>query len=129
MTHDLMTFIEIAKPSWYERWLVLLAQGVFYNGLFLLYLVSSRTAHRVVGYFEEEAISAIPSTWPRLRAAGSRILPRHKSPSTTEDDQFKTAHSVPGQRMRVGTLCRLRALAQGAQNKVSVCYDRVRNPV
>ena len=68
VTHDLMTFIEIAKPSWYERWLVLLAQGVFYNGLFLLYLVSSRTAHRVVGYFEEEAISAIPSTWPRLRA-------------------------------------------------------------
>ena len=52
----LMTFIEIAKPSWHERWLVLLAQGVFYNGFFLLYLVSSRTAHRVVGYFEEEAI-------------------------------------------------------------------------
>ncbi len=52
----LMTFIEIAKPSWHERWLVLLAQGVFYNGFFLLYLVSSRTAHRMVGYFEEEAI-------------------------------------------------------------------------
>jgi ubiquinol oxidase len=52
----LMTFVEIAKPNWAERWLVLLAQGVFYNGFFLLYLVSSRTAHRVVGYFEEEAI-------------------------------------------------------------------------
>ena len=52
----LMTFIEIAKPTLLERWLVLLAQGVFYNSFFLLYLVSSRTAHRVVGYFEEEAI-------------------------------------------------------------------------
>ena len=52
----LMTFIEIAKPTALERWLVLLAQGVFYNAFFLLYLVSSRTAHRVVGYFEEEAI-------------------------------------------------------------------------
>ena len=52
----LMTFIEIAKPTLLERWLILLAQGVFYNGFFLLYLVSSRTAHRVVGYFEEEAI-------------------------------------------------------------------------
>ena len=51
----LMTFIEIAKPSWVERWLVILAQGVFYNGYFLLYLVSPRTAHRVIGYFEEEA--------------------------------------------------------------------------
>ena len=52
----LMTFIEIAKPTLLERWLILLAQGVFYNSFFLLYLVSSRTAHRMVGYFEEEAI-------------------------------------------------------------------------
>jgi len=52
----LMTFVEIAKPNWLERWLVLFAQGVFYNSFFLLYLISSRTAHRVVGYFEEEAI-------------------------------------------------------------------------
>jgi ubiquinol oxidase len=52
----LMTFIEIAKPTKLERWLILIAQGAFYNGFFLLYLVSSRTAHRVVGYFEEEAI-------------------------------------------------------------------------
>jgi ubiquinol oxidase len=33
-----------------------LAQGIFFNGFFLLYLISPRTAHRVVGYFEEEAI-------------------------------------------------------------------------
>ncbi len=52
----LMTFIEIAKPTLLERWVILFAQGLFYNGFFLLYLVSSRTAHRVVGYFEEEAI-------------------------------------------------------------------------
>ncbi len=52
----LMTFIEIAKPTLLERWLILLAQGVFYNSFFLLYLVSPRTAHRLVGYFEEEAI-------------------------------------------------------------------------
>jgi len=52
----LMTFIEIAKPTVLERWLILLAQGVFYNSFFLLYLVSSRTAHRAVGYFEQEAI-------------------------------------------------------------------------
>lgn len=52
----LMTFIHIAKPSQFERLLVLFAQGVFYNLFFLLYLVSSKTAHRVVGYFEEEAV-------------------------------------------------------------------------
>ncbi|MGQ9365090.1 alternative oxidase [Azospirillum sp. ST 5-10] len=52
----LMTFIEVAKPSWYERAMILLAQGAFYNAFFLLYLVSPKTAHRVVGYFEEEAV-------------------------------------------------------------------------
>lgn len=52
----LMTFVHIAKPSRLERWMVMLAQGIFYNLFFVLYLVSSRTAHRLVGYFEEEAV-------------------------------------------------------------------------
>ncbi|MBC7598988.1 MAG: alternative oxidase [Polaromonas sp.] len=52
----LMTFIKIAQPSRLERTMVMLAQGVFYNLFFLLYLVSARTAHRLVGYFEEEAV-------------------------------------------------------------------------
>ncbi len=52
----LMTFVEIAKPSTFERWVILLAQWIFYVGFFLIYLVSSRTAHRIVGYFEEEAV-------------------------------------------------------------------------
>ena len=52
----LMTFIEIAKPNTLERLLIMVAQGLVYNGFFLLYLVSPKTAHRVVGYFEEEAV-------------------------------------------------------------------------
>ncbi len=52
----LMTFVHIAKPSQLERVLILLTQGAFYNAFFLLYLISPRTAHRVVGYFEEEAV-------------------------------------------------------------------------
>ncbi|MDP2152105.1 MAG: alternative oxidase [Methylotenera sp.] len=52
----LMTFIEIAQPNWFERFLVILAQGIFYNFFFVLYLLSPKTAHRVVGYFEEEAV-------------------------------------------------------------------------
>ena len=52
----LLTFIEVARPSWFERTLIIIAQGVFYNAFFLLYLVSSKTAHRVVGYLEEEAV-------------------------------------------------------------------------
>lgn len=52
----LMTFIEIAQPNAFERILIVIAQGVFYNCFFLLYLISPKTAHRVVGYFEEEAV-------------------------------------------------------------------------
>lgn len=52
----LMTFIHIAQPNWFERTLIVIAQGVFYNLFFLLYLFSSKTAHRLVGYFEEEAV-------------------------------------------------------------------------
>lgn len=52
----LMTFIEIAKPNAFERLMILIAQGIFYNLFFLLYLFSAKTAHRLVGYFEEEAV-------------------------------------------------------------------------
>lgn len=52
----LLTFVQIAKPSLFERVLVIIAQGVFYNLYFVLYLLSSKAAHRIVGYLEEEAI-------------------------------------------------------------------------
>jgi len=52
----LMTFIHVAQPTAFERFVILAVQWVFYVAFFLLYVVSARTAHRVVGYFEEEAV-------------------------------------------------------------------------
>ena len=52
----LMTFIEIAQPSKFERFLVAATQLIFYNLYFFLYLLAPRVAHRVVGYLEEEAV-------------------------------------------------------------------------
>lgn len=52
----LMVFAAIAKPNAFERLLVLLVQGGFFNAFFVLYLVTPKTAHRVVGYLEEEAV-------------------------------------------------------------------------
>ena len=52
----LMIFIEIAKPNWFERLLVLFAQFVFWHFYFVLYVLFPRTAHRMVGYFEEQAV-------------------------------------------------------------------------
>lgn len=52
----LMFFIEISKPNLFERLLVLLAQGIFFNFYFLMYVFFPRVAHRMVHYFEEEAV-------------------------------------------------------------------------
>ena len=52
----LMTFIAIAQPNAFERMLVLLVQAVFWNFFFVIYVFFPRTAHRIVGYFEEEAV-------------------------------------------------------------------------
>ena len=52
----LMTFIEVCKPTLFERFVVVAVQWVFYLFFFGLYLISPKTAHRVVGYFEEEAV-------------------------------------------------------------------------
>ena len=52
----LMFFIEIANPNWVERWLVLVAQFTFSIFYLVMYLVDNRTAHRMVAYFEEEAV-------------------------------------------------------------------------
>lgn len=52
----LMTFIVIAKPTWFERLVVLAVQGVMFNLYFLLYLITPKTCHRIVGYLEEEAV-------------------------------------------------------------------------
>ena len=52
----LMFFIEIARPNYFERLIVLFAQIIF--GLFYLfmYVFFTRTAHRMIGYFEDEAV-------------------------------------------------------------------------
>jgi ubiquinol oxidase len=52
----LMTFIEIAKPNWIERLIVLIAQAIFWHLFLFIYVFFPRTAHRIVGYFEEEAV-------------------------------------------------------------------------
>jgi ubiquinol oxidase len=52
----LMTFIQIARPNWFERFLIIFVQVCFFTAYFVLYLLSSKTAHRVVGYLEEEAV-------------------------------------------------------------------------
>ncbi|KAJ2537678.1 inducible alternative oxidase 2, partial [Coemansia sp. RSA 1853] len=52
----LMTWMEVSKPVLWERALIFTVQTGFFVVFSLLYMVSPRTAHRVVGYLEEEAV-------------------------------------------------------------------------
>jgi hypothetical protein len=52
----LLTFLKMAEPGWFMKLMILGAQGVFFNSMFLSYLFSPRTCHRFVGYLEEEAV-------------------------------------------------------------------------
>lgn len=52
----LMFFIAIAQPNFIERWLVLIAQMLFTGFYFIVYIISYKTAHRMIHYFEEEAV-------------------------------------------------------------------------
>ena len=52
----LLTFLKLRQPGWFMRLMILGAQGVFFNGFFISYLISPRTCHRFVAYLEEEAV-------------------------------------------------------------------------
>ncbi|KTC73218.1 Alternative oxidase [Legionella bozemanae] len=52
----LITFMYIAKPNWFERFIIFVAQAIFVILYLLMYVLSSKTAHRFVGYLEEEAV-------------------------------------------------------------------------
>lgn len=52
----LLTFLKMAEPGWFMRLMILGAQGVFFNSMFISYLISPRTCHRFTGYLEEEAV-------------------------------------------------------------------------
>lgn len=52
----LLCFMKMCEPGWFMKTMIIGAQGVFFNSLFLAYLLSPRIVHRFVGYLEEEAV-------------------------------------------------------------------------
>ncbi|KAK3323914.1 alternative oxidase-domain-containing protein [Cercophora scortea] len=52
----LLTFMKMCEPGWFMKTMILGAQGVFFNAMFMTYLVSPKIMHRFVGYLEEEAV-------------------------------------------------------------------------
>ena len=54
----LMFFIEIAKPNIFERILVIAAQAIFMVFYLFMYIFFPKTSHRMIGYFEDEAVKS-----------------------------------------------------------------------
>ena len=54
----LMFFIEIAKPNILERFLVIAAQAIFMAFYIFMYIFFPKTSHRMIGYFEDEAVKS-----------------------------------------------------------------------
>ncbi|KAB5554657.1 mitochondrial alternative oxidase [Coniochaeta sp. 2T2.1] len=52
----LLTFMKMCEPGPIMKFMILGAQGVFFNAMFVFYLLSPKTCHRFVGYLEEEAV-------------------------------------------------------------------------
>ena len=71
----LMTFINVAKPNALERILILIAQGIFFNGFFVFYLLWPRVAHRFVGYLEEEAVYSYTEYLADIDAGRAENIP------------------------------------------------------
>lgn len=52
----LFFFLRLRNPGILYRLVIAAAQGIFFNGYFLAYMISPSTCHRFVGYLEEEAV-------------------------------------------------------------------------
>ena len=74
----LMTFIEVAKPTSIERFVIIAAQFVFTVMYSIIYLISQRTAHRIVGYFEEEAVFSYSDYLKELESGRIKDQPAPK---------------------------------------------------
>jgi ubiquinol oxidase len=71
----LMIFIEIAKPNWFERLIVAIAQFVFWHFYFVLYVFFPKTAHRMVGYFEDQAVVSYTHYLEEIDAGRAKNIP------------------------------------------------------
>jgi ubiquinol oxidase len=71
----LMIFIEIAKPNWFERLIILFAQFVFWHFYFVLYVFFPTTAHRMVGYFEDQAVVSYTHYLEEIDAGRTENIP------------------------------------------------------
>lgn len=71
----LMVYSHIARPSVWDRIMIFIAQATFIVIYTLVYIISDKTAHRIVGYFEEEAIHSYTKYLALVESGVERNVP------------------------------------------------------
>jgi ubiquinol oxidase len=74
----LMIFIAIIKPNRFERWLIIFAQFIFWHFYFFLYIFFPKVAHRMVGYFENQAVISYTHYLEEIDAGRTENIPAPK---------------------------------------------------
>ena len=74
----LMIWMAVCKPSLFERMLVAAVQAGFFTAYSLLYVLTPRVAHRMVGYLEEQAVISYTGFLQEIRAGRIADVPAPK---------------------------------------------------
>ncbi|EXK76305.1 alternative oxidase, mitochondrial [Fusarium oxysporum f. sp. raphani 54005] len=97
----LLTFMKMCEPGWFMKVMIIGAQGVFFNGLFVCYLFSPKIVHRFVGYLEEEAVH----TYTRcIKEIEEGHLPKWSDPSFRIPDIAIQYWNIPVERQTMKDL-------------------------
>ncbi|KAI0966302.1 alternative oxidase [Xylaria arbuscula] len=88
----LLTFMKMCEPGWFMKLMILGAQGVYFNGMVISYLISPKITHRFVGYLEEEAVHTYTMA---IKQIDDGHLPKWSSPDFVVPDIAVKYWSMP----------------------------------
>lgn len=75
----LMFFIEVVQPTKLERGLIVLAQFIFWHYYLVMYLLTPRTAHLMIHYFEQEAVRSYTDYLKEIKEGRIEDVPAPQS--------------------------------------------------
>ncbi|KAI0164764.1 alternative oxidase [Xylariaceae sp. FL1272] len=102
----LLTFMKMCEPGRFMKLMILGAQGVYFNALFLTYLISPKLMHRFVGYLEEEAVHTYTMA---IKQIDDGHLPKWSSDNFVPDIAIKYWHMPEGKRTMRDLIMYIRA--------------------
>lgn len=71
----LMFFMEVIKPWFIERIIIIAAQFIFWHYYLVMFILFPRTAHRMTGYFEQEAVQSYTNYLELIEAGEIEDVP------------------------------------------------------